>query len=74
MPRENGYSKSASLYDLFAHKEDLEFFGRHALKEGRALDIGAGTGRLAIPLAERGVDLVCIEPCQRCFNNFAKSS
>ena len=26
------------------------------------LDIGAGTGRLAIPLARRGVELACVEP------------
>ena len=53
MVQNNGYSKSAFLYDLFAQTGDLDFYGRYAMKAGRGLDIGAGTGRLAIPLAER---------------------
>jgi SAM-dependent methyltransferase len=58
----DGYSASAGLYDLFPQTGDLEFYGRYALRTGRAVDIGAGTGRLAIPLARRGVELTCVEP------------
>jgi len=62
MSKIDGYDRSAALYDLFPQEGDLEFYGRYALKTGRAIDVGAGTGRLAIPLARRGVELVCVEP------------
>jgi len=62
MSRIGGYSKSAGFYDLFPQEGDLEFYGKYALEAGRAIDIGAGTGRLAIPLARRGVELTCVEP------------
>jgi SAM-dependent methyltransferase len=62
-PRENtGYEGSAHLYDLFDQKPNVEFFCRHAAQAGEILDIGAGTGRIALPLAERGVRVTCIEP------------
>ncbi|GAH96544.1 unnamed protein product, partial [marine sediment metagenome] len=32
------------------------------LEAGEILDIGAGTGRIAIPLAEKGIKVFCIEP------------
>ena len=57
-----GYEKTAHLYDLFDTKENIEFFYHYASEAGEILDIGAGTGRIAIPLAERGVRVVCIEP------------
>jgi SAM-dependent methyltransferase len=57
-----GYEKAAHLYDLFDTKENIEFFYHYAKEAGEILDIGAGTGRIAIPLAERGVKVVCIEP------------
>jgi SAM-dependent methyltransferase len=57
-----GYERSAPLYDLFDAKENIDFFGHYAARAGQVLDIGAGTGRIAIPLAERGIRLVCVEP------------
>jgi SAM-dependent methyltransferase len=57
-----GYEKSARLYDLFDHKANIEFFFHYASQAKEALDIGAGTGRIALPLARRGVKVVCIEP------------
>jgi len=57
-----GYEKAAHLYDLFDTKENIEFFYHYAKEAGEILDIGAGTGRIAIPLAQRGVKVVCIEP------------
>lgn len=63
--RENtGYEVSAHLYDLFDQKPNVEFFYHYAAQAGEILDIGGGTGRIAIPLAERGVCVTCIEPSQ----------
>ncbi|MBD3334968.1 MAG: methyltransferase domain-containing protein [Candidatus Eisenbacteria bacterium] len=57
-----GYERSAHLYDLFDEKPNIPFFRRHARQAAEALDIGAGTGRIAIPLAESGVAVWCVEP------------
>lgn len=57
-----GYEKSAHLYDLFDTKDNIKFFYHFAKDEGSILEIGAGTGRVAIPLAEKGVEVTCIEP------------
>ena len=57
-----GYEKAAHLYDLFDQKPNIEFFFHYAGQAGETLDVGAGTGRIAIPLAERGVRVVCVEP------------
>jgi SAM-dependent methyltransferase len=62
VPERTGYEKSAHLYDLFDRKENVEFFHHYAAKAGEILDIGAGTGRIAIPLARRGVSVCCVEP------------
>lgn len=62
MSERSGYEKSAHLYDLFDHKENIDFFYQYAATAGDILDVGAGTGRIAIPLARRGVDVCCVEP------------
>jgi SAM-dependent methyltransferase len=59
---DRSYGKTAHLYDLFDRKENVEFFYHYASRAGEILDIGAGTGRIAIPLAERGVNVCCVEP------------
>jgi SAM-dependent methyltransferase len=58
----DGYEKAAHLYDLFDRKANIEFFLHYALRAGEVLDIGAGTGRIALPLAKRGVKVFCVEP------------
>ena len=62
MVQDRGYERVAHLYDLFDTKENVDFFHHYAAQVEEILDIGAGTGRIAIPLAERGVRLVCVEP------------
>jgi SAM-dependent methyltransferase len=57
-----GYEKSAHLYDLFDRKENVEFFHHYAAEAGEILDVGAGTGRIAIPLSRRGISVCCVEP------------
>lgn len=57
-----GYEKSAHLYDLFDQKANIEFFYLYASRAKEVLDIGAGTGRIALALAKHGVKVVCIEP------------
>ncbi len=58
----SGYERSARFYDLFDHKENIPFFLDHARTAGEVLDVGAGTGRIAIPLAREGLSVTCIEP------------
>jgi len=67
-----GYEKAAHLYDLFDTKENIEFFFHYASEAGEVLDIGAGTGRIAIPLAQRGVKVWCIEPSPAMRSQFEK--
>jgi SAM-dependent methyltransferase len=59
---DQGYEKSASFYDLFDTKGNVAFFLHYGRITGEILDIGAGTGRIAIPLAEQGVKVFCVEP------------
>lgn len=59
---DRGYEKAAYLYDLFDTKENINFFLHYSREFGEVLDIGAGTGRIAVPLAEKGVRVTCIEP------------
>jgi SAM-dependent methyltransferase len=72
MPDRTGYEKSAHLYDLFDRKENVEFFSRYALQAGEILDVGAGTGRIAVPLARRGIRVTCVEPSPAMRGEFEK--
>ena len=47
---------------MFDQKANIEFFFHYASRAKEVLDIGAGTGRIALPLAGRGVEVVCVEP------------
>ncbi|MFX1249071.1 MAG: class I SAM-dependent methyltransferase, partial [Promethearchaeota archaeon] len=62
MYEDKGYEKAAHLYDLFDTKKNIDFFYQYGKEAGKILDIGAGTGRIAIPLALKGIKVVCIEP------------
>lgn len=62
MAGHEGYEKSAHLYDLFDDKNNLGFFLKYASEVSEVLDIGAGTGRIAVPLARAGARVTCVEP------------
>lgn len=50
------YGPASKYYDLFASKDDVNFYKELAVKHGRkALELGVGTGRVAIELAKAGV-------------------
>jgi SAM-dependent methyltransferase len=57
------YDSLADLYDLeYAHDYDLTFWLALAEREGGPMvEWGAGTGRIAIPLAEAGYDVTGVE-------------
>ena len=56
------YRHASKFYDLFGSKDDLEFYRGLALKCGdKALELGVGTGRVAIPLAKAGIRVVGID-------------
>jgi SAM-dependent methyltransferase len=67
-----GYEKCAHLYDLFDTKENIEFFSHCVSQANEVLDIGAGTGRIAFPLAEKGVNVFCVEPSPAMRRQFLK--
>ncbi len=57
-----GYEKWAHLYELFDTGGQIGFYLKYAREAGEILDVGAGTGRIAVALAEKGVKVRCIEP------------
>lgn len=42
-------------------EQDLDFFRRHCPQPGRLLDLGAGSGRLAIPMAQAGFQVTAVD-------------
>ena len=72
MVQDRGYEKAAPFYDLFDNKDNIAFFSHYATKAGEILDIGAGTGRIAVPLAERGACVIAVEPSPAMRTQFRK--
>jgi SAM-dependent methyltransferase len=62
MENRGGYEKCAHLYDLFDTEDNVGFFMHYALQVNEVVDVGAGTGRLAVAMAEAGVEVSCVEP------------
>jgi SAM-dependent methyltransferase len=59
---------AAAYYDLLAAAHgpaalpSVSYFASHARRTDRVLDIGAGTGRIALAIAEQGNRVYCVEP------------
>ena len=47
---------------MFDEKENFDFFYQSVKNFDTVLDIGAGTGRIAIPLANKNLKVICVEP------------
>jgi len=65
--RRYGYdATTAQCYDLFNPPNplalDVRFFLHYALRAGAAVELGAGTGRIALVLAAHGLPVTAVEP------------
>ena len=66
------YGPASKYYDLFASKDDINFYKELAVKHGRkALELGVGTGRVAIELAKANVTVWGIDNSE-CILNVAR--
>ncbi|KGX91401.1 hypothetical protein N781_04450 [Pontibacillus halophilus JSM 076056 = DSM 19796] len=63
MSNGNLYPNTASFYDLDnpLSQEELAYYVNRIGEERQVLELGCGTGRLTIPLAERGHDVTAID-------------
>src|SRR5215210_1672380 len=70
------YDPLADLYDLeYSHDYDVPFWLALAEREGDPIvEWGAGTGRLAVPLAEAGFDVTGVELSERMIERGCKKS
>jgi len=59
----SAYDKIARLYDPWSASvtEDVPFYVDHARRAGRVLELGVGTGRIAVPTAVAGVAVVGVD-------------
>lgn len=57
------YSLVADLYDTYVQTSvDIPFFTKEAKKSrGSILELMSGTGRVSVPLIEKGIKLVCVD-------------
>ena len=64
------YSALAAYYDqragYAAAAIDSAIAGMHLSAGDEVADVGAGTGKLARPMAERGIVVHAVEPNERC--------
>jgi predicted RNA methylase len=72
MTRLNGYDRVAHLYDLFGSQDTIDFHVQYASGVSEVLDIGAGTGRVAVPIARTGTRVVCVEPSSAMIDVFRR--
>jgi SAM-dependent methyltransferase len=60
----SAYDKIARLYDPWSRSvvEDVSFYVEEATRaDGRVLELGVGTGRIAVPIAAAGVPVVGVD-------------
>ena len=60
----SAYDQWASIYDsVYSYvRDDIPFYVKQALDSGGdVLELGCGTGRVTIPIAEAGVDIVGLD-------------
>lgn len=62
MTYHGGYERSASYYDLFDNKPNIAFFTSYIDSDSVVADIGAGTGRLTLPLSHTAAHVYAVEP------------
>ena len=58
------YDSIASIYDPWSRSvtEDVEFYVEHALASGGpVVELAVGTGRIAIPVARAGIDVIGVD-------------
>ncbi len=64
-PDTDPYAAVAGYYDLLhigpGSAQLVDFFAEVAPEGGHALEIGPGTGRMTLPVADRSASLVCLE-------------
>jgi len=70
MTTHDGYDKVSGIYDMFADQAALDFYARFGARFGEVLDIGAGTGRIAIALARKGTRVISVEPSSAMVGEF----
>lgn len=76
MSKSRSFDRAANYYDQTRRMlEPMEKFGIPAIQElagqgSRLLEVGCGTGRISIPLLERGVDLVGCDLSTPMLNRF----
>ena len=68
------YMKNPSLYDLFtfgskALEKRQQFYFKEVKNSKEILEVGAGTGSVALYLADKGKSITCVEPSPSVFIN-----
>ncbi|RZN44760.1 class I SAM-dependent methyltransferase [archaeon] len=62
MAYHGGYERSAPYYDVFDSKPNIAFFLSRVCPGSIVADVGAGTGRITLPLASLASHVYAIEP------------
>src|SRR5438034_11627239 len=64
IPRMSAYDDIARIYDPWSRSvvEDVPFYVEEAVRSGGpVLELGVGTGRIAVPIAAAGIEVVGVD-------------